>query len=298
MTELQEFECKFCHMICSNKAGLTRHLNRQHSEDIKAEDKDVEKALGISHESLRYEYLSDKDANYVYQEYPEMRNKNWCPTCDGKNENCDHELQRNLAKHYANAGIGMTYMRIGWKDFYGNEDVRKFCYRFMSNVKSFKENDMAMCLLGSNGIGKTTSVSLLFKDLVLMGYKPYFTTYQKLVTMLGDSFYNSEVKERYADKILRSPFLAIDDIGKSMSNRLTQTALDNVLRERVQASRPTFITSNMNTAEIFREYGRSSFSLIVETSVIFELQEQQDVRSKIKNEKYELAKAGIIKPIV
>ena len=111
MTELQEFECKFCHRICSNKAGLTRHLNRQHSEDIKAEDKDVEKALGISHESLRYEYLSDKDANYVYQEYPEMRNKNWCPTCDGNNENCDHELQRNLAKHYANAGIGMTYMR-------------------------------------------------------------------------------------------------------------------------------------------------------------------------------------------
>ena len=54
----------------------------------------------------------------------------------------------------------------------------------------------------------------------------------------------------------------------------------------------------MNTAEIFREYGRSSFSLIVETSVIFELQEQQDVRSKIKNEKYKLAKAGIIKPIV
>lgn len=44
MTELQEFECKFCHRICSNKAGLTRHLNRQHSEDVKAEDKDVEKA--------------------------------------------------------------------------------------------------------------------------------------------------------------------------------------------------------------------------------------------------------------
>ena len=251
----------------------------------------------MNQESLRHVYLSDDKARLVYAEYPEAKGRGWCPSCDGGDDDCDHELQRQLFKHFAAAGIGQTYMRIGWDDYDAADDVADMCASYLSDVRSYMGNGIGMCLLGSNGIGKTTAVSLLCKSLVAKRQTVYFTTYQKLVSMLGDTFYDESAKARYNEKILRSSFLAIDDIGKEFSNRLTQNAIDNVLRERVQASRPTFITSNMTKRELFHEYGRASFSLIVEGSVIFEMTGRGDVREAVKRERLDRARQGVIPPI-
>lgn len=248
-------------------------------------------------EVFRSWYLSDADMAYVYCEYPDSRNRGWCPSCDGTDSNCDHELQRQMFKHFAASGIGLTYMRIGWSQYKAEHEVVEMCRGYLSDVRAHRENGIGMCLLGSNGIGKTTAVSLLCKSLVAKRQTVYFTTYQKLVSMLGDTFYDESAKARYNEKILRSSFLAIDDIGKEFSNRLTQNAIDNVLRERVQASRPTFLTSNMTKRELFHEYGRASFSLIVEGSVIFEMTGRGDVREAVKRERLDRARQGVIPPI-
>ena len=251
----------------------------------------------MNQESLRHVYLSDDKARLVYADYPEAKGRGWCPSCDGGDDDCDHELQRQLFKHFAAAGIGQTYMRIGWDDYDAADDVADMCSSYLSDVRSYMGNGIGMCLLGSNGIGKTTAVSLMCKSLVVAGYSVFYTTYQKLVSMLGDTFYDAEAKKVYNDLILRSSFLAIDDIGKEFSNRLTQNAIDNVLRERVQASRPTFITSNMTKREMFHEYGRASFSLIVEGSVIFEMDGTSDVRSIVRDKRLDMARSGIVPKI-
>lgn len=249
-------------------------------------------------DKVRYSYLSDKDAEYVYSQYPEAKSSKWCPSCDGTDKHCDHELQRQLFKLYANAGIPLTYQRIGWGDYFGDEHIREFCSNYVANIKAYKENNIGLCLLGNNGIGKTTSVCLLLKDLVLAGQKCFFTTYAKLVSMLGDSFYDAEAKAQYNRRILQSTFLGIDDIGKELANRLTTNTIDGVLRERIQASRPTFITSNLSRSEIYNAYGKASFSLLMEGAVIFEVDDDRDKRRKVKESKLALAKAGKISPIV
>lgn len=249
-------------------------------------------------EVLRNIYLPDRDAQYVESQYPECRPKGWCPTCDGKDPDCDHELQVQAFKHYANAGIGLTYMRISWDMYFGDERIRDFCMKYEENLKAFKENDIGMLFLGSNGIGKTTAMSLLLKDLVLRKQKCFFTTYSKLVTMLGDSFYSPEARKIYNDRIINSTFLGIDDVGKEMTNRLTTNTIDNVLRERIQASRPTFMTSNLSRGELLKEYGKSSFSLLMEAARIFEIDDDRDVRSNVRKSKLKLAEEGIVNPIV
>ena len=248
-------------------------------------------------ERLRTRYLSDADMAFVYSEYPESRGRGWCPSCDGTSESCDHELQRQMFKHFAAAGIGQTYMRIGMADCAFPDDLSDALRSYLAQPRAHRENGIGVCLLGSNGIGKTTAVSMLCKSLVAMGESVFFTTYEKLVSMLGDTFYDADAKRRYNEKILRSSFLAIDDIGKEFSNRLTQNAIDNVLRERVQASRPTFLTSNMTKRELFHEYGRASFSLIVEGSVIFEMTGRGDVRAAVNRERLDRARHGVIPPI-
>lgn len=249
-------------------------------------------------EQFRTEYLSDEDAKFVYDQYPEAKSKNWCPSCDGTDDSCDHVLQRQAFKKYANAGIGSLYMRISWDMYFGRDEIKDFCFDYLDKTKAYKENNIGMMLLGSNGIGKTTAMSLLIKSLLLNGNRCFFTTYQKLVSMLGDSFYSSDAKKLYNKRILHSTFLAIDDCGKEMSNRLTQNAIDNVLRERIQASRPTFITSNMSKSDLLKEYGRSAFSLLLEAAKTFEIDDDDDRRASVRNERLEFAHAGKIMPIV
>lgn len=249
-------------------------------------------------EVLRDIYLKSPDeVDYVENQYPECKRDGWCPTCDGHDPDCDHRLQVQAFKHYANAGVGLTYMRISWDMYFGDEAIHKFCKDYEENLKAYKENDIGMLLLGSNGIGKTTAMSLLIKDLVLRKQKCFFTTYTKLITMLGDSFYSQDARKVYNDRIINSTFLAIDDVGKEMTNRLTTNTIDNVLRERIQASRPTFITSNLTRGELLDEYGKSSFSLLMEAAKIFEIDDDNDVRPQVRDAKLSMAHDGIINPI-
>lgn len=257
-------------------------------------------------ELLRNSYLSDTDVAYVYSQYPEARNPKWCPSCcladDGVgNKDCDHELQRQLFKHYVNAGIPLTYQRISWNDYIGDESVHEFCSNYVKNstsIKAYKENGIGLCLMGNNGIGKTTAICLLLKDLIAAKQKCFFTTYVKLCSMLGDSFYDVEAKNNYNKRILQSSFLAIDDIGKEMSNKLTTQAIDNILRERIQASRPTFITTNMTRSNMYDAYGKSSFSLLMEGAMMFEVDDDKDRRHSIGSIRRKDASNNIIHPIV
>ena len=83
-----------------------------------------------------------------------------------------------------------------------------------------------------------------------------------------------------------------------MTNRLTTNTIDNVLRERIQASRPTFMTSNLSRGGLLDEYGKSSFSLLMEAAKIFEIDDSRDARSSVRNSKLALAGDGVVKPIV
>lgn len=260
-----------------------------------------DESVGI--ESLRYRYLDDEEIAHVVSEYPEVRDARWCPDCGGSGElngsPCDCELARQAFKHYALAGIGVTYMRLSWKDYrYGDSGVKRFCREYVRKADSFRLNNMGLMLLGSSGIGKTMAVSLLVKDLILEGYKPYFTTYSNLVQMMGDGFYDEESRRWFVRQILRSPFLAIDDIGKEFGNRLSANAIDNVLRERVQHGRPTFVTSNLSRKEILDTYGSASFSMLMEACNVMEIDIDEDVRPKVKKQRLSQARRGIVSPIV
>lgn len=257
----------------------------------------MNEAVFMTDEEIEYDFLKDSDAKYVYSVYPESKSKDWCPSCDGRDESCNHKLQRQLFKHYANAGIGLTYQRIGWDDYEGPENIKEFSIKYAKNWKAYKENNIGMMLLGGFGTGKTTAVSILLKDLVRARASCFFTTYVNLIEMLGGSFYDASAKRLYKEKIERSNFLVIDDIGKELSNRLTETTLDNVLRQRVQTSRPTFITSNLSIESIKNEYKRSAFSLIVESSKSFKF-DGNDARANVRRSRLENAELGIIKPIV
>lgn len=260
-------------------------------------------AESLSLETLRYVYLTDEEMQHVRSEYPEVGDANWCPDCNGtgelNGEVCDCELARQAFKHYALAGVGVTYMRLGWSDYRRQgAPVRRFCQEYAEKADSFRMNNMGLMLLGASGIGKTMAVSLLVKDLVKLGYKPYFTTYSNLVQMMGDGFYDEESRRWFVKKVLRSPFLAIDDIGKEFGNRLSANAIDNVLRERVQHGRPTFVTSNLSRKDILETYGTASFSMLMEACNVMELDDDDDIRPQIKRKRLTKARKLIVDPIV
>lgn len=210
----------------------------------------------------------------MYARYPELRG-HWqvaCPTCHGKptdfvsdNQVCDCREQLQLAKHYARANIGRDYNRRTWTDYAGDEDAGALVQLWLEAHRTNRQNGFGLFLWGSVGVGKTFLASLAAKELVHLGYRVYFETFEQIVSTSTDGWSSNVAKERFMETIISTDFLVVDDIGKefrSNKSNLVQSVLDSVLRRRVHMGRPTIITTNLKPGEMEEQYGEAIVSLI------------------------------------
>lgn len=144
-------------------------------------------------ENLRWRFLSDDQAGYLYEKNPNLGSDpdKFCPTCsktgeyvwDGKTNECDCSLQLQLYKHYLNAGIGLTYQRLTWDDYHGDQNARDICLKYYEARKQLVPRGTGLMFLGPFGTGKTMTMNLLLKMLLWDRYDVYATTFTSMIEM-------------------------------------------------------------------------------------------------------------------
>ncbi len=180
-------------------------------------------------------------------------------------EICDCREQLQLAKHYARANIGPAYNRRTWTDYIGDEDAGVMVQRWLKSHRINRQNGFGLFMYGDVGVGKTFLASLAGKELVHLGYRVYFETFEQIVSTFTDGWSDNAAKERFMETVISTDFLVMDDIGKefrSNKSNLVQSVLDSVLRRRVHMARPTIITTNLKPSEMEEQYGEAIISLI------------------------------------
>jgi DNA replication protein DnaC len=259
--------------------------------------------------ALEKRMLSDEDAERLYAEFPEIKQsyEKYCPTCGktgfyfwkGKKNICDCRGQLNLFKNYQNAGIGKLYHSLTWEDFHGDPELKVAAVDYLESADRLIANGIGIILLGDIGVGKTMAMNLLMKDLLRLGHRVYATTFASMISMFTAGWNSNEDKQLFERRIRMSEILLLDDLGKEMKTKtnLGEWTFDHVLRSRVQHGRPTFITTNMNGSEIQEGYGAATMSLLLETSIAYEVQ-GSDFRPEAGKRKVDEVKKGIIRPIV
>lgn len=223
---------------------------------------------------LRTRFISDDVSDFLSEKIPQYDKicKRGCPTCDGPNnaDNCgDCANQLQLYKHYLASGIGVAYQRLSWDDYHGYPGVLESSMAYLSKHKNMVKAGIGMLFHGEYGTGKTLISVLMAKELVKLGYSVYFATFSQMVDEFTRGWGNVEDKIRFENKVVKSDIFFLDDLGKEFKakNNLSESTFDHVLRQRVLDSRPTFITTNMNLAELKSGYGSAIFSLLTEKIV-------------------------------
>jgi DNA replication protein DnaC len=258
---------------------------------------------------IQNKFLSDSDADRLYESYPELRQSadKFCPTCattksyvwQGETFPCDCDGQRHLYKHYLNAGIGVLYQRLTWDDYQGDEDAGTIAQQYRDGHLVFVNRGLGLLFLGPFGTGKTMIANLLLKDLVKLGYRCFGTTFASMISMFTSGWKSLEEQQLFEQQIKNSQILLLDDVGKEFKTKtnLAESTFDDVLRTRIQAGRPTFMTTNMNQADMQEGYGSAVLSLLQEVSITHTFA-GNDFRQKARDRSLEESLGGEIRPIV
>lgn len=265
--------------------------------------------MNSSDSLIHHRFLSDDEAERLYQTYPELKkpSSKFCPTCgtektyiwQGNVVDCDCAQQLHLYKHYLNAGIGVLYQRLDWTDYKGDQQAANLGRTYLEGHKKFVARGLGMLFSGPFGTGKTMVANLILKDLVKQGYRCFGTTFASMISMFTSGWKSYEEQQLFESRIKNSQVLLLDDVGKEFKTKtnLAESTFDDVLRTRIQTGRPTLMTTNMSLADMREGYGSAVLSLLQETSITHTFQ-GNDFREKARDRALNETLNGEIRPIV
>lgn len=259
---------------------------------------------------IRYDFINDEDANRLYKNFPKLKlgSDKYCPTCkntrkyfwDNKNNDCDCVYQLQLNKHYLISGIGENYQRLDWPDFFDQENDNVVeAKKYVDKHKSYIDRGVGIIFYGSFGVGKTFAANMVVKELIKLGYKCFATTFANTVEQFTAGWKSIEDQRYFQKKFVYSDVLLLDDLGKEFktSNNLPQTTFDNLLRSRVQAGKPTILTTNMDISELKDGYGGAVLSMLLEKQIPVVSKELPDERRNVFKRTMREIDEGVVRPI-
>jgi len=250
--------------------------------------------------------LDTDEADRLYRHHPELRDGP-CPTCrgersyrwQGQDHGCVCQRQRQLAKHYSAAGIGVTYQRLDWSDFEGNQELLAKILKYLDNHDRYVSRGVGLLFHGPIGVGKTMAANLMLKELIKRGYTAFATTFAGTIEMFTAGWRSIEEKQYFQEKFMYSQVLLLDDLGRELrtGHNLPQSTFDMILRTRVAEGRPTILTTNCSLAELETGYGAQVLSLLQEQSVSYQFS-GTDFRPRANKRTKDELDAGEVRPIV
>lgn len=123
---------------------------------------------------------------------------------------------------------------------------------YLAQVRQMRAHGVGLVLWSpSNGTGKTSLAALVAKQMRRAGLTAYFTRTDSLQEdMIEGRRYNEETTVR--ERVREVDLLVLDDFGKEHKARsgFTENWIESLLRDRVQALRPTVLTTNLAPEQI------------------------------------------------
>lgn len=225
-------------------------------------------------------------------------------------------------KYLLNAGIPLTYQRLGWGDYtYMSEAALAETARFLQSRDAFLNAGFGMVLYGTRGNGKTLLANLLLKEFCADGISCYSTTFADMVDDFATGWGDKAHEAWFKRTVRNARVLYIDDVGREYSkdrfadaakseeqvraaaladNRpgsVKETLLEATIRYRTANSLPTFVSTNFTPEQVANGYGGHTMSLLGEKSVFVGVT-GADRRNEMRVRDSDLIVKGMTRPIV
>jgi DNA replication protein DnaC len=207
---------------------------------------------------------------------------------------CNCQQQWLMHLWFLNAGIPLSYQRLGWDDVKAVpqhivEQVMDYALQAASNIAAGRN-----LILWSKGpgTGKTLLLALLCKFLMANGFQAHFSQFNDVIDLFTSTWRDKDEKEYWTRRVRNVDVLAMDDMGKENKGRIdvVEDMVDRIIRSRVSDAAPTIITSNRSPEEIQQGYGVYAMSLLSESAHFIEVTgaDYRPVRSELSRQEADL----------
>lgn len=216
---------------------------------------------------------------------------------------CDCEAQWLLHLWLLSSGIERNHQRLFWRDMTATEDMALGAVaQYAMYAPQFVDQGRGLMLYGGHGSGKTSLAVLLLKTLIADGHDGYFTTFTEMLDTYTGGWRSPNDKAWFDSRVKNAGVLVIDDVGREFQGRtssgLPERAFEEVLRHRLSAGIPTFVTTNKAPEEINQGYGGGVMSLLAERSTTYLFQAADFRRAdSVKVRFAEEVRLGLTRPI-
>lgn len=260
--------------------------------------------------------LHDEQSRWLAEHYPDLPDtpRAGCVTCAGRRTfrwygpesepaeyRCPCPDQYIAHRRLLYSGVGVQYQRLTWTDFYGlAAEHADLAAEYVERLDSYLGSGVGMILHGAGrGTGKTMYAMLLIKRVVGAGRDVYATTFGELLDSYSSGWRDKADRDWFARRVRNAGLLLVDDLGREYKGRkdMGDRALEDVLRHRVQHSRPTFVTTNYSMREVAEGYGGHTMSVLTERSIPLEFT-GPDRRPEVHSRMIAEIRAGLTRPVV
>ncbi len=178
--------------------------------------------------------------------------------CECLRELCRQEQKKEL-----------TFLNVGRETF---DQFRLDYYPERDNIRSLMEKTFQMCrryaysfsekspnllFSGDTGLGKTFLSACIARTVADSGYRVVYETAGHLFTKMERAkFANDEQARKECEKFMACDLLIVDDLGTEMPGQFTTSALYGLVNDRIQAGKPTIISTNLTSEEFAQRYNR------------------------------------------
>lgn len=170
---------------------------------------------------------------------------------------------------YVSAGLGKGLIDKTFDNFslqyYTGEDrarMEKNLAACKDYVATFTPESKPMLFMGKTGLGKTHLSAAIAGAVAAKGYRVIYETSQKLFDTYEAARFgrdNAPDTEKYE----ACDLLLIDDLGAECGSQYTAATFFNLLNTRLMENKPTLINTNLNRAQLEKNYGERVLSRLL-----------------------------------
>ena len=135
-------------------------------------------------------------------------------------------------------------------------DVASLCQRFIQDFGCEQAKYHNLLLFGKTGVGKTFLTNCVAKELIERSFSVLYLSAIHFFELLSEAAFHKDNMDAKckADLIADCDLLIIDDLGTELSNSFTNSALFNIINERLLAHKAVIISTNLIFPELMERY--------------------------------------------
>ncbi|MBQ7874481.1 MAG: ATP-binding protein [Oscillospiraceae bacterium] len=237
-------------------------------EEMKSENAKIEKKRAeiLVENGLPENYL---EPQYTCKKCSDLGRKNGI-LCSCYKEVCRSEAQKELAASSGSAACSFDNFDLSYYADNGANDGtnprRKmqnysgFCIKY---ANEFSADSPSIVMMGKTGLGKTHLSLAIAKTVIEGGFGVVYVPAQKLVSNLEREHFSGSASDAFMRKYANCDLLIIDDLGAEFQSSFANSAIGNLINERLYENRPTIISTNLTGKELAERYSERTASRIL-----------------------------------